>query len=76
MIPPKSIKWECPWHFCSKCQKTAVSFCSTCPVSFCAKDLEDNLFKTEDSNILLCRDCCMARSMQISTSHAVWYLQE
>lgn len=58
IIPPKSIKWECPWHFCSKCQKAAVSFCATCPMSFCSKDLKNNLFKPEeDSNILHCESC-------------------
>lgn len=56
MVPPKSIKWECPWHFCSKCQKAAVSFCSTCPMSFCSKDLKDNLLKSE-GGILHCKGC-------------------
>lgn len=57
VVPPKSRKWECPWHFCSKCQKSAVSFCSACPVSFCSKHLKSNLCKQEDSNVLLCRTC-------------------
>ncbi|XP_061436740.1 histone-lysine N-methyltransferase NSD2-like isoform X1 [Lethenteron reissneri] len=28
-------KWECPWHVCDVCGKTAVAFCQICPSSFC-----------------------------------------
>lgn len=57
VFPPKSQKWECPWHFCGKCQKLAVSFCSTCPVSFCPKHLKGNLSTVQGSNILQCQNC-------------------
>lgn len=57
VFPPKSQKWECPWHFCSKCQKLSVSFCSTCPVSFCSKHLTGNLSVVQGGNIFLCENC-------------------
>lgn len=57
VVPPKSQKWECPWHFCTQCQKAAVTFCSLCPVSYCSKHLKDRLFKHDENNILVCQGC-------------------
>jgi hypothetical protein len=58
VFPPKSQKWECPWHFCTKCQKPAVSFCSTCPVSFCSKHLKGSLSEAvQGGNFLQCQSC-------------------
>ena len=58
VFPPKSQKWECPWHFCGKCQKFSVSFCSTCPVSFCSKHLKGNLsVLPHGENIMMCQSC-------------------
>lgn len=30
-------KWDCPWHHCDECGKTATAKCSECPNSFCAQ---------------------------------------
>ncbi len=57
VFPSKSKKWDCPWHFCSKCQKPAVAFCSTCPMSYCSKHLQDNLSKRQEGNDLFCQAC-------------------
>ena len=57
VFPSKSKKWDCPWHFCSKCQKPALAFCSACPVSYCSKHLQDNLSKRPDGSDLFCRVC-------------------
>lgn len=37
IFPPKSQTWKCPRHFCQVCQKEAVVFCSSCPISYCKK---------------------------------------
>lgn len=58
VFPPKSQKWECPSHFCTKCQKPAVSFCSSCPVSFCSKHLKSSLSSLRsEEDVLLCQSC-------------------
>ena len=45
LVPAKSQKWQCPWHFCSKCQKPSVTACSMCPESYCNKHAADKLYK-------------------------------
>ena len=57
VVPPKSQKWECPWHYCSKCQKAAVTFCGLCPVSFCSKHFKNEVSELTESCYFVCKSC-------------------
>ncbi|XP_066570497.1 histone-lysine N-methyltransferase NSD3 isoform X2 [Amia ocellicauda] len=35
LTKPPYGRWECPWHHCSVCERSSVSFCEFCPRSFC-----------------------------------------
>ena len=37
IFPPHHVTWECPRHYCQVCQKRAITFCSSCPTSYCHK---------------------------------------
>ncbi|XP_015195713.2 histone-lysine N-methyltransferase NSD3 isoform X2 [Lepisosteus oculatus] len=39
LTKPPYGRWECPWHQCSVCGRSSISFCEFCPSSFC-KDHE------------------------------------
>ena len=55
-VPSKHAKWECPRHFCQICQKKSISFCASCPVSYCEKHRADKFIQNAD---LLClENCC------------------
>ncbi len=56
LTPPSYQKWDCPWHFCSKCQKPSVTACSMCPESYCAKHSADKLFKPVHSKFKIEND--------------------
>lgn len=55
-FPSRHTEWECPRHFCQVCQKKSVSFCESCPVSYCKKHNADKFVQTPD--LLLCLDSC------------------
>ena len=48
-------KWECPWHFCDSCGKSAKFMCSLCANSYCVKHQEGELFPLRDA-IMVCSD--------------------
>ena len=48
-------KWECPWHFCDSCGKTAKFMCSLCANSYCVNHQEGELFPLREST-MVCSD--------------------
>ncbi|KAG9354712.1 hypothetical protein JZ751_001425 [Albula glossodonta] len=47
-------RWECPWHHCNVCQRSASSFCDFCPSSFCREHEEGSLVPSSLDD----RPCC------------------
>ncbi|XP_016384010.1 histone-lysine N-methyltransferase NSD3 isoform X1 [Sinocyclocheilus rhinocerous] len=54
LTKPPYGRWECPWHQCSVCQRTAASFCHFCPASFCREHERGQLLVSALDN----RPCC------------------
>uniref|UniRef100_A0A8C1LIT0 Histone-lysine N-methyltransferase NSD3 n=1 Tax=Cyprinus carpio TaxID=7962 RepID=A0A8C1LIT0_CYPCA len=54
LTKPPYGRWECPWHQCSVCQRTAASFCHFCPASFCREHERGQLVVSALDN----RTCC------------------
>uniref|UniRef100_A0A671QWJ6 Histone-lysine N-methyltransferase NSD3 n=1 Tax=Sinocyclocheilus anshuiensis TaxID=1608454 RepID=A0A671QWJ6_9TELE len=54
LTKPPYGRWECPWHQCSACQRTAASFCHFCPASFCREHERGQLLVSALDN----RPCC------------------
>lgn len=46
-------KWECPWHFCDECGKTAKVMCALCTNSYCMKHQEGEMFPLRE-NVTVC----------------------
>uniref|UniRef100_A0A8C1ECW6 Histone-lysine N-methyltransferase NSD3 n=1 Tax=Cyprinus carpio carpio TaxID=630221 RepID=A0A8C1ECW6_CYPCA len=54
LTKPPYGRWECPWHQCSVCQRTAAAFCHFCPASFCREHERGQLVVSALDN----RTCC------------------
>uniref|UniRef100_A0A8C2HY94 Nuclear receptor binding SET domain protein 3 n=1 Tax=Cyprinus carpio TaxID=7962 RepID=A0A8C2HY94_CYPCA len=54
LTKPPYGRWECPWHQCSVCQRTAAAFCHFCPTSFCREHERGQLVVSALDN----RTCC------------------
>uniref|UniRef100_A0A672SET8 Nuclear receptor binding SET domain protein 3 n=1 Tax=Sinocyclocheilus grahami TaxID=75366 RepID=A0A672SET8_SINGR len=54
LTKPPYGRWECPWHQCSVCQRTAASLCHFCPSSFCREHERGQLLVSALDN----RPCC------------------
>ncbi|CAN6855381.1 hypothetical protein Bca4012_041734 [Brassica carinata] len=50
-------KWNCGWHQCSKCEKTATYLCYTCVFSLCKGCAKDAVFFCIRGNKGLCETC-------------------
>ncbi|KAG7640969.1 Zinc finger CCCH-type [Arabidopsis suecica] len=50
-------KWNCGWHLCSKCEKTATYLCYTCMFSLCKGCAKDAVFFCIRGNKGLCETC-------------------
>ncbi|CAN8271362.1 unnamed protein product [Cochlearia groenlandica] len=50
-------KWNCGWHLCSKCEKTATYLCYTCMFSLCKGCAKDAAFFCIRGNKGLCETC-------------------
>ncbi|KFK40064.1 hypothetical protein AALP_AA3G325500 [Arabis alpina] len=51
------VKWNCGWHLCSKCEKTATYLCYTCMFSLCKGCAKDAAFFCVRGNKGLCETC-------------------
>ncbi|ESQ50380.1 hypothetical protein EUTSA_v10001877mg [Eutrema salsugineum] len=49
--------WNCGWHLCSKCEKTATYLCYTCMFSLCKCCAKDAVFFCVRGNKGLCETC-------------------
>lgn len=50
-------KWNCGWHQCSKCEKTATYLCYTCVFSLCKGCAKDAVFFCIRGNKGVCETC-------------------
>ncbi|XP_013655840.2 zinc finger CCCH domain-containing protein 19-like [Brassica napus] len=50
-------KWNCGWHQCSKCEKTATYLCYTCVFSLCKGCAKDAVFFCIRGNKGFCETC-------------------
>lgn len=66
-----SSQWKCPRHFCQVCQKTAVVFCSNCPLSYCKKHSAGKFAESENSERLCLANCTDSLKMSDSSDHAL-----
>jgi len=48
-------KWECPWHFCDTCGKTAKAMCALCTNSYCETHKDGELFPLRQ-DVTVCSD--------------------
>ncbi|XP_039625171.1 histone-lysine N-methyltransferase NSD3 isoform X2 [Polypterus senegalus] len=54
LTKPPHGRWECPWHQCSICKNTSVSFCEFCPNSFCKEHEKGSLVHSSLEGRLCC----------------------
>ncbi|KAK1303244.1 Zinc finger CCCH domain-containing protein 19 [Acorus calamus] len=60
-------RWNCGWHICSICEKTAHFMCYTCTYSLCKGCIKESGFSCVRGNKGLC-ETCMRTVMLIETN--------
>ncbi|XP_066278922.1 histone-lysine N-methyltransferase NSD2-like isoform X2 [Branchiostoma lanceolatum] len=56
LTKPPHGKWECPWHHCDVCGKTATVLCDVCPNSFCKEHAIDDNIAKHPSDKMVCHE--------------------
>lgn len=68
VFPSKSTHWKCPRHFCQVCQKEAVMFCATCPMSYCKKHCVGKFELKPDTKPLCLENCAGSLTSKLSVT--------
>ena len=62
-------KWDCPWHHCDICGKSATKLCTMCPNSFCNQHFTDNVQTVQ--GCVFCMGHTSAEMVEVASKKAM-----